>query len=82
MERVENVSFAGKPENAPKVVAIFGIFLLSLFGPFRHPTWTKLTGTPAVSFPGVSQRSRILRIPHVAFFIGKHFGTGEFTDCS
>ncbi|KAJ7074619.1 Zinc/iron permease [Mycena amicta] len=48
-------------DSAPKIYAIFGIFFLSLF---------------AVSFPGISKRSRILRIPHVAFFIGKHFGTG------
>ncbi|KAF4565453.1 hypothetical protein EYR36_002024 [Pleurotus pulmonarius] len=30
----------------------------------------------AVSFPGVSRKVRFLRIPHVVFFIGKHFGTG------
>ncbi|KAJ7782726.1 hypothetical protein B0H16DRAFT_1297880, partial [Mycena metata] len=30
----------------------------------------------AVSFPSISKRSSFLRIPHVAFFIGKHFGTG------
>ncbi|KAF9496925.1 Zinc/iron permease [Pleurotus eryngii] len=30
----------------------------------------------AVSFPGVSRNVRFLRIPHVVFFIGKHFGTG------
>ncbi|KAJ7143289.1 Zinc/iron permease [Mycena crocata] len=48
-------------EIQPKLVAIFGIFFVSLF---------------AVSFPGVSKRSSFLRIPHVAFFIGKHFGTG------
>ncbi|KAF7290600.1 Zip-like iron-zinc transporter [Mycena indigotica] len=53
---------AGKPmNNTPKIYAIFGIFLLSLF---------------AVSFPSISKRTRLLRIPHVAFFIGKHFGTG------
>ncbi|KAF7291513.1 Zip-like iron-zinc transporter [Mycena kentingensis (nom. inval.)] len=56
-------SLAGKqePEDTVKLVAIGAIFVVSLF---------------AVSFPGVSQRSRFLRIPHVAFFIGKHFGTG------
>ncbi|KAJ7039059.1 Zinc/iron permease [Mycena alexandri] len=47
--------------NQIKIGAIFGIFFVSLF---------------AVSFPGVSKRSSFLRIPHVAFFIGKHFGTG------
>ncbi|KAF4583981.1 hypothetical protein EYR40_002479 [Pleurotus pulmonarius] len=30
----------------------------------------------AVSFPGVSRKVRFLRIPHIVFFIGKHFGTG------
>ncbi|KAJ7086432.1 Zinc/iron permease [Mycena belliarum] len=49
------------PQTDPKTVSIFGIFFVSLF---------------AVSFPGVSKRSSFLRIPHVAFFIGKHFGTG------
>ncbi|KAJ7152985.1 Zinc/iron permease [Mycena filopes] len=44
-----------------KIGAIFGIFFISLL---------------AVSFPSVSKRSAFLRIPHVAFFIGKHFGTG------
>jgi hypothetical protein len=44
-----------------KMAAIFGIFFVSLF---------------AVSFPSVSKRSSLLRIPHVAFFIGKHYGTG------
>ncbi|KAJ7216285.1 Zinc/iron permease [Mycena haematopus] len=48
-------------ETRVKLAAIFGIFFLSLF---------------AVSFPTVSKRSSVLRIPHVAFFIGKHFGTG------
>nr|GAT48972.1 zip-like iron-zinc transporter [Mycena chlorophos] len=48
-------------DTTPQIYAIFGIFFLSLF---------------AVSFPGLSQRSRLVRIPHVAFFIGKHFGTG------
>ncbi|KAJ7915681.1 Zinc/iron permease [Mycena leptocephala] len=43
------------------MAAIFGIFFVSLF---------------AVSFPSVSKRSSLLRIPHVAFFIGKHYGTG------
>ncbi|KAJ7208022.1 Zinc/iron permease [Mycena pura] len=46
---------------AAKIAAIFGIFVVSLF---------------AVSFPGISKHSSFLRIPHVAFFIGKHFGTG------
>ncbi|KAJ7471953.1 Zinc/iron permease [Mycena latifolia] len=48
-------------DTRPRIAAIFGIFFVSLF---------------AVSFPGVSQRSSFVRIPHVAFFIGKHFGTG------
>ncbi|KAJ6632526.1 Zinc/iron permease [Mycena sp. CBHHK59/15] len=48
-------------ESQPRIAAIFGIFFVSLF---------------AVSFPSVSKRSSFLRIPHVAFFIGKHFGTG------
>ncbi|KAF7328878.1 Zip-like iron-zinc transporter [Mycena venus] len=48
-------------ETQAKIGAIFGIFFVSLF---------------AVSFPTVSQRSSLLRIPHVAFFIGKHLGTG------
>ncbi|KAJ6558153.1 Zinc/iron permease [Mycena capillaripes] len=48
-------------ETRTKIAAIFGIFIVSLF---------------AVSFPSVSKRSSVLRIPHVAFFIGKHFGTG------
>ncbi|KAF8979729.1 hypothetical protein BDQ17DRAFT_1264452, partial [Cyathus striatus] len=30
----------------------------------------------AVSFPGVSKQVAFLRIPHILFFIGKHFGTG------
>jgi hypothetical protein len=30
----------------------------------------------AVSFPALSTRIRFLRIPKLAFFIGKHFGTG------
>ncbi|KAJ6510573.1 Zinc/iron permease [Mycena sanguinolenta] len=48
-------------ETRVKIAAVFGIFFVSLF---------------AVSFPTVSKRSSVLRIPHVAFFIGKHFGTG------
>ncbi|KAJ7119631.1 Zinc/iron permease [Mycena epipterygia] len=48
-------------DTRPRIAAIFGIFFVSLF---------------AVSFPSVSKRSSFLRIPHVAFFIGKHFGTG------
>ncbi|KAF8198387.1 ZIP zinc transporter-domain-containing protein [Mycena galopus ATCC 62051] len=48
-------------ETQLKLAAIFGIFFVSLF---------------AVAFPTVSKRSSSLRIPHVAFFIGKHFGTG------
>ncbi|KAJ6524451.1 Zinc/iron permease [Mycena vulgaris] len=48
-------------DSQPRIAAIFGIFFVSLF---------------AVSFPGVSKRSSFLRIPHVVFFIGKHFGTG------
>ncbi|KAI4526818.1 hypothetical protein K525DRAFT_179462, partial [Schizophyllum commune Loenen D] len=31
----------------------------------------------AVTFPGVSKQLPFLRIPGLAFFIGKHFGTGE-----
>ncbi|KXN84903.1 Zinc-regulated transporter 2 [Leucoagaricus sp. SymC.cos] len=30
----------------------------------------------AVSFPGASKAIPLLRIPHILFFIGKHFGTG------
>ncbi|KAF8882996.1 Zinc/iron permease [Infundibulicybe gibba] len=30
----------------------------------------------SVSFPGVSKRTKYIRIPHIVFFIGKHFGTG------
>ncbi|KAF8641634.1 hypothetical protein AX16_009860 [Volvariella volvacea WC 439] len=30
----------------------------------------------AVSFPSLSKYVKFLRIPHIAFFIGKHFGTG------
>ncbi|EPQ53254.1 Zinc/iron permease [Gloeophyllum trabeum ATCC 11539] len=37
------------------------IFLVSLF---------------AVSFPTLSKRVRVLRIPPIVFFVGKHFGTG------
>ncbi|KAJ7787393.1 ZIP zinc transporter-domain-containing protein [Mycena olivaceomarginata] len=48
-------------ETRIKIAAIFGIFFVSLF---------------AVSFPTASKRSSLLRIPHVVFFIGKHFGTG------
>ncbi|KAK7028335.1 Zip-like iron-zinc transporter [Favolaschia claudopus] len=48
-------------ESRVKIASIFGIFIVSLF---------------AVSFPTLSKRSSLLRIPHIAFFIGKHFGTG------
>ncbi|KAJ7106567.1 Zinc/iron permease [Mycena epipterygia] len=44
-----------------KIAAIFSIFVVSLL---------------AVGFPAASKRYSFLRIPHVAFFIGKHFGTG------
>ncbi|KAJ7666892.1 Zinc/iron permease [Mycena polygramma] len=50
-----------RAEITTKIAAIFGIFFVSLL---------------AVSFPSISKRSSFLRIPHVAFFIGKHFGTG------
>ncbi|KAF5347758.1 hypothetical protein D9756_010240 [Leucocoprinus leucothites] len=30
----------------------------------------------AVSFPGLSKTIPFLKIPHIVFFIGKHFGTG------
>ncbi|KAJ7641505.1 Zinc/iron permease [Roridomyces roridus] len=43
-----------------KIAAIVGIFFVSLF---------------AVSFPRISQSSSF-RLPHLFFFIGKHFGTG------
>ncbi|KAG6915338.1 hypothetical protein DXG01_012086 [Tephrocybe rancida] len=45
----------------PRVAVMFSILLISLF---------------AVSFPGVSKHIPFLRIPHLVFFIGKHFGTG------
>ncbi|TRM66349.1 Zinc/iron permease [Schizophyllum amplum] len=44
-----------------RIVVIFLIFGLSLI---------------AVTFPGVSKQLPFLRIPGLAFFIGKHFGTG------
>ncbi|KAF8063393.1 ZIP zinc transporter-domain-containing protein [Lyophyllum atratum] len=40
---------------------MFGILFISLF---------------AVSFPGVSKQVPFLKIPHLMFFVGKHFGTG------
>ncbi|KAF7361396.1 Zip-like iron-zinc transporter [Mycena sanguinolenta] len=64
MNSLESPSFAPGhhvQETRVKIAAVFGIFFVSLF---------------AVSFPTVSKRSSVLRIPHVAFFIGKHFGTG------
>jgi hypothetical protein len=33
---------------------------------------------PAVSFPGISKNNSFIRIPHLVFFIGKHFGTGMY----
>ncbi|KAF9466795.1 ZIP zinc transporter-domain-containing protein [Collybia nuda] len=45
----------------PRIGVMFGILFISLF---------------AVSFPGISKQIAFLRIPHLAFFIGKHFGTG------
>ncbi|KAF8123560.1 zinc iron permease [Boletus edulis] len=44
-----------------RVVATLFIFVVSLF---------------AVSFPALSKRISVLRIPRIIFFIGKHFGTG------
>ncbi|KAG6372540.1 hypothetical protein JVT61DRAFT_7649 [Boletus reticuloceps] len=46
-----------------RVVATLFIFVVSLF---------------AVSFPTLSKRISVLRIPRIIFFIGKHFGTGWF----
>ncbi|TFK38474.1 ZIP zinc transporter-domain-containing protein [Crucibulum laeve] len=45
----------------PRIGVMFIILFISLF---------------AVSFPGVSKQIAFLRIPHILFFIGKHFGTG------
>lgn len=45
-------------------------------GSASFPSVCTLTTLPAVSFPGISRKVRFLRIPHVVFFIGKHFGTG------
>ncbi|KAJ7446911.1 hypothetical protein B0H11DRAFT_372898 [Mycena galericulata] len=55
------LSASPEPETQHRIAAIIGIFFVSLL---------------AVSFPRVSQSSSFLRIPHVVFFIGKHFGTG------
>ncbi|RDB22095.1 Zinc-regulated transporter 2 [Hypsizygus marmoreus] len=45
----------------PRIGAMLGILFVSLF---------------AISFPGISKQTPSLRIPHLVFFIGKHFGTG------
>ncbi|KAG5351651.1 hypothetical protein C0989_005423 [Termitomyces sp. Mn162] len=44
-----------------RIVVMTAILLISLF---------------AVSFPGLSKRLPFLKISHLVFFIGKHFGTG------
>ncbi|KAJ8514835.1 hypothetical protein ONZ45_g7669 [Pleurotus djamor] len=44
-----------------RIGAMALIFVVSLF---------------AVTFPGMSRKIKILRIPHYVFFVGKHFGTG------
>ncbi|KAG9312484.1 zinc iron permease [Chiua virens] len=44
-----------------RILATFFIFVVSLL---------------AVSFPTLSKRISLLRIPSIVFFIGKHFGTG------
>ncbi|KAF9443823.1 Zinc/iron permease [Macrolepiota fuliginosa MF-IS2] len=45
----------------PRIQVMLIVLVISLF---------------AVSFPGVSKTISFLRIPHIVFFIGKHFGTG------
>ncbi|KAJ7280195.1 Zinc/iron permease [Mycena rebaudengoi] len=45
----------------PRIAAIFAIFFVSLF---------------AVSFASISKRSSFIRIPHIVFTVGRHFGTG------
>lgn len=48
-------------EASYRFLAVLAIFLVSLF---------------AISFPCLAKRLKGLRIPHLVFFMGKHFGTG------
>lgn len=66
----------------PRIQVMVIVLAISLFGkqsrPIRAvPLSTFLALGIAVSFPGVSKSIPFLRIPHIVFFIGKHFGTGN-----
>jgi len=78
---------AGDDANFPiesRVGVMFGILFVSLFGMFSsingcYSNWLYIFFVylpSAVSFPGISKKVSFLRIPHLVFFIGKHFGTG------
>ena len=70
-------SGATKPSTRFAVMIL--IFCVSLFGVLLcFPIRISLTLNAAVSFPAVSKRLRFLRIPPIFFFVGKHFGTGDF----
>jgi hypothetical protein len=68
----------------PRIGVMFGILLVSLLGtlPFPlhlpHKPYCPIFNPTAVSFPGISKKVSFLRIPHLVFFIGKHFGTGVY----
>lgn len=61
----------------PRIGVMLGILFVSLFGSSVLSQDERiLMFCTAVSFPGVSKQVPFLRIPHIVFFIGKHFGTG------
>jgi hypothetical protein len=61
-----------------KVGAMVSIFAVSLFGPYIKPILSIFINDhhTAVSFPSIANRIQVLRVPHIIFFVGKHFGTG------
>jgi len=66
----------GQPE--PRFQIMLIILVISLLGELR-PIVENISPTvlfKAVSFPGLSESVPFLKIPHIVFFIGKHFGTG------
>ena len=70
----------GQPEPRFQIMVI--ILVISLLGEQASISQTIPLPTfsfTAVSFPGISASIPFLRIPHVVFFIGKHFGTGKLS---
>lgn len=62
----------------PRIRAMIFILMISLFGMGVSICCFLASECilAAVSFPALSKQIPFVRIPHLVFFIGKHFGTG------